>query len=72
MSTETTTSIGKEKNATSVVGQRVRVGQVTPAKKKADIRVQKDGDVIVAIEVVCACGETIQIDCQYSNQADAA
>ena len=72
MSTETPTPVGYGQNVTSVGCQRVRVGQVTPSKKKADIRVQKEGDMIVAIEVICACGETIKIDCQYASQSDAA
>lgn len=51
---------------------RVRVGQTPAAEKQAKIRLKKEGDVVVAMEVTCACGETILIDCKYENLADTA
>ena len=35
------------------------------ADKKAVVNVRKNGDVIEAIEVLCPCGNKIEILCQY-------
>ena len=33
--------------------------------KKPQITLIKEGDVVRAIEVICACGEVIRLDCEY-------
>jgi len=35
------------------------------ASTKPQITLLKDGDVVRAIEIVCACGEVIRLDCEY-------
>jgi hypothetical protein len=34
-------------------------------KKGARVRLIKDGDIVKTIEVQCACGEVIRLDCEY-------
>jgi hypothetical protein len=36
-----------------------------PAKPDARVRLIKEGDIVTAIEIRCACGELIHLDCEY-------
>ncbi len=50
---------------------KLSVAQPSPAPKAPDkskepkITLHKDGDTIKAIEIVCACGAVIKLDCEY-------
>ena len=37
-------------------------------EKPAEITLHKDGDVIRAIELTCACGRTTVIECEYPEE----
>lgn len=43
---------------------RVTVGRQTAAAQP-QVEVIRDGDVIQAIDVICACGQRIRVRCQY-------
>lgn len=38
------------------------------AAENADVRVQREGDLVRTIEVVCTCGEHIRLVCDYSAE----
>ena len=38
---------------------------IAEAKKESRVRLIKDGDVVKTIEIRCACGEVIRLDCEY-------
>lgn len=59
---ETRTLIQHEQLATTT---RPKVTIGPKAKTPTNIKLNKTGDVIESIEIVCACGETIVIQCEY-------
>jgi hypothetical protein len=38
---------------------------IAEAKKESRVRLIREGDVVKQIEVRCACGEVIRLDCEY-------
>jgi hypothetical protein len=48
--------------------ESVPIGGPRPAEPRGEPKVHlvRDGGVIRAIEVICACGELIRIRCEYS------
>lgn len=51
-----------------VSGESVPIGTPRPGESRGEPKIQlvREGGVIRAIEVICACGELIRIRCEYS------
>jgi hypothetical protein len=43
----------------------VTIGPKSKSDAAANIRLNKNGELIESIELKCACGETIVIQCEY-------
>jgi len=57
--------IQHETLATIVNRSKVTIGP--KAKDCApEVKLNKNGDTIESIEIICRCGEMIRIDCQYN------
>lgn len=46
--------------------------QISPPRQSSgdssDVRIQREGDLVRTIDVVCACGEHIRLVCDYSDE----
>ena len=57
-------------DALSVVQPRVRVGRdANHSKKETSIKLNRNGTVIESIQITCACGEEIVVNCVYQEEA---
>jgi hypothetical protein len=56
-----------------VSGHQIRVAEETtrvpvpgqPGKSEPQVHLLRDGNVVKAIEVVCACGQRMRLNCLY-------
>lgn len=52
--------------------RRIRVGPPMVNQRtenQAEVKLIKEGDSIKSIQVICSCGEVINIQCVYSEQS---
>jgi hypothetical protein len=46
-------------------GKGLGEGDPQATKKESRVRLIKNGDLVTGIEIRCACGEVIHLDCEY-------
>ena len=52
------------------VGSRVRVGKGDDCSAEPEVRIQKNGNRVESIVIVCPCGEEITVICGYDETAN--
>ncbi len=61
-----TTQVGPPSTSPST-RTMARVGRRSSDSAQPKIELRKNGDVIESIVVTCACGQTITVDCSYTE-----
>jgi hypothetical protein len=51
----------------AMIQSRVRVGRNADHRKETKLKLNKNGSTIESINITCACGEEIIIECVYSD-----
>jgi len=57
------------RDTVQVLAAPIQVGGSVPDEDALPVELIREGDVIRQIRVVCPCGETMILDCQYPGEA---